>query len=58
MALSLIKEDPGELLRRLAIIVVEDTLLHPATPALVWLMAAQVGTVGRGGGAGACPGAG
>lgn len=33
---------PAELLRRLPVIVVEDALLHPALPLVVWLMAAQV----------------
>lgn len=41
VALQLAKEDPGELLRRLCIIVLEDAVAHPALPPLVWLMAAQ-----------------
>jgi hypothetical protein len=48
IALCLLKDQPGELLRRLSIICVEDALLHPALPLVVWLMAAQVNN-GRGG---------
>ena len=40
-ALHLIKEDPSEFLRRCCIICVEDSILHPALPLLVWLMAAH-----------------
>ena len=40
-ALHLIKEDAGEFLRRSCIICVEDSILHPALPLLVWLMAAH-----------------
>ena len=39
-ALCLLKEDAGELLRRLAIICLEDAVLHPGLPLVVWLMAA------------------
>lgn len=41
MALWLLKEDAGALLRRLAIICLEDALLHPGLPLVVWLMAAH-----------------
>jgi hypothetical protein len=40
-ALYLLKEDVGELLRRVSVICVEDAVLHPSLPMLVWLMAAQ-----------------
>lgn len=40
VALHLLKEDTGEFLRRLCVIVLEDAVLSPAQPALVWLMAA------------------
>ncbi|PNH10384.1 hypothetical protein TSOC_002885 [Tetrabaena socialis] len=40
-ALHLAKEDPAQLLRRLSIICVEDSILHPGLPLVVWLMAAQ-----------------
>lgn len=40
-ALHLMKEDPNEFLRRCCIICVEDSILHPALPLLVWLMAAH-----------------
>ena len=40
-ALCLLKEDPAELLRRLAIICLEDAILHPGLPLVVWCMAAQ-----------------
>ena len=41
VALWLLKEDAGALLRRLAIICLEDALLHPGLPLVVWLMAAH-----------------
>eukprot|EP00798_Chlamydomonas_sp_ICE-L_P027581 gene27581-7215_t len=41
LALHILKEDPSELLRRLPIICLEDAILHPAFPLLVWLMVAQ-----------------
>ncbi len=38
-ALQLLRQDPSELLRRLPIIMLEDTLLHPHYfPELIWLM--------------------
>lgn len=37
----MLKDDPSELLRRLSIICLEDALLHPALPLIVWLMAAH-----------------
>ncbi|GIL85302.1 hypothetical protein Vretifemale_13904 [Volvox reticuliferus] len=42
-ALHLFKEDGGaaQLLRRLSIVCVEDAILHPGLPFVVWLMAAQ-----------------
>ena len=40
-ALCLLKEDAGELLRRLSIICLEDAVLHPGLPLIVWLMAAH-----------------
>ena len=40
-ALHLLKEDASELLRRLSIICLEDAILHPHLPLIVWLMAAQ-----------------
>ena len=40
-ALCLLKEDAGELLRRLSIICLEDAILHPGLPFVVWLMAAH-----------------
>lgn len=40
-ALHLMKEDAGELLRRLSIICLEDAVLHPSLPLVVWLMAAH-----------------
>jgi hypothetical protein len=42
-------EGAGELLRRVPIIALEDTLMHPALPLVVWLMAAQVSLACRGG---------
>ena len=35
------KDDAGELLRRLSIICLEDAVLHPRLPLVVWLMAAH-----------------
>lgn len=40
-ALHLIKDDASDFLRRCSIICLEDTVLHPDLPLLVWLMAAQ-----------------
>ncbi|KAK9915160.1 hypothetical protein WJX75_005443 [Coccomyxa subellipsoidea] len=40
VALHLLKLDASELLRRACIICLEDALLHPSLPLLVWLMAA------------------
>ena len=40
MALHLWKDDPSELLRRLCIVMLEDAVLHPDLPVVVWLMAA------------------
>ena len=40
-AMELADKDIGELLRRLPIIVLEDSSLHPDLPLLVWLMAAE-----------------
>ena len=40
-ALQLLKDDPGELLRRLSIICLEDAILHPRLPVVVWLMVAH-----------------
>ncbi|GLC43475.1 hypothetical protein PLESTM_001477400 [Pleodorina starrii] len=42
-ALHLVKEDGGcaQLLRRLSVVCVEDAILHPGLPLVVWLMAAQ-----------------
>ena len=40
-ALALLHAQPAECLRRLAVIAVEDATAHPATPLLVWFMAAQ-----------------
>jgi len=41
--LQMLKDGPGELLRRLPVIALEDAVAHPtALPVLVWLMAAQV----------------
>ncbi len=49
-ALHLVKEEggPAQLLRRLSVVCVEDAILHPGLPLVVWLMAAQVR--GRAGG--------
>ena len=41
-AVYLLKEDSSELLRRIGIICLEDGLLHPALPLIVWLTAAEV----------------
>lgn len=38
-----LKDDAGEVLRRLPVICLEDGLLHPSFAAIVWLMAAEVG---------------
>ncbi|BDA43711.1 hypothetical protein COCOBI_04-7260 [Coccomyxa sp. Obi] len=40
VALRLLQQDASELLRRACIISLEDTLLHPSLPLMVWLMAA------------------
>lgn len=40
-ALQLLKDDAGELLRRLSIICLEDAILHPELPLIVWLMMAH-----------------
>ena len=40
-ALQLMKDNAGEFLRRVSIICLEDALLHPEMPLLVWLMCAQ-----------------
>ena len=40
LALHLLRTDPGDLLRRLGVIMVEDCMLHPALPLCVWAMAA------------------
>jgi len=42
VALALLKEAPEEFLRRITIICLEDALLHPGLPLLVWATAAQV----------------
>ena len=41
LAFELLQHAPGELLRRLPIIIVEDSALHPAFPILVWCMLAD-----------------
>ncbi|KAI8466086.1 MAG: hypothetical protein J3K34DRAFT_461074 [Monoraphidium minutum] len=41
VATALLKEDAGELLRRLGVICLEDALLHPRLPIIVWCMAAH-----------------
>ncbi|KAG1656684.1 hypothetical protein FOA52_007254 [Chlamydomonas sp. UWO 241] len=40
LLLHMLKEDPDELLRRLSVIAIEDAMLHPDLPLVVWLMAA------------------
>ena len=40
-ALQLMKDNPADFLRRVSIICLEDALLHPDMPFLVWLMCAQ-----------------
>ncbi|KAL0035771.1 hypothetical protein WJX77_002248 [Trebouxia sp. C0004] len=40
-ALQLMKANPADFLRRVSIICLEDALLHPDMPLLVWLMCAQ-----------------
>ena len=40
-ALQLMKDNAGEFLRRISIICLEDAILHPDMPLLVWLMCAQ-----------------
>jgi hypothetical protein len=40
-AMEIVDKDIGELLRRLPIIILEDSTLHPELPLLVWLMAAE-----------------
>lgn len=40
-AMEIIDKNLGELLRRLPIIILEDSFLHPDIPLLVWLMAAE-----------------
>lgn len=37
----MLKEDASEFLRRICVICLEDTVLHPALPLLTWLTAAQ-----------------
>jgi hypothetical protein len=39
--MHLLKTDAAEFLRRFTIIVLEDCVLHPALPLLVWLMVAH-----------------
>ena len=41
IAMELWDKAPGELLRRLSIISLEDSTLHPDLPLLTWLMVAQ-----------------
>mmetsp|Transcript_13203 Transcript_13203/g.39995 ORF Transcript_13203/g.39995 Transcript_13203/m.39995 type:complete len:675 (+) Transcript_13203:610-2634(+) len=41
VAMYLIKENATEFLRRFAVIVAEDTVVHPAYPALAWLLVAH-----------------
>lgn len=41
VAMELIDKALGELLRRLPIIILEDSTLHPDFPLLVWLMVAE-----------------
>ena len=41
VARSILTQDPTQFLRRLLIIVIEDGLLHPNTPCLIWLMVAH-----------------
>ncbi len=41
VALYLIKDNATEFLRRFAVIVAEDAVVHPAYPALAWLLAAH-----------------
>lgn len=41
MANTMLAQNPGELLRRLPVIVIEDSFLHPLYPVLVWLMMAH-----------------
>lgn len=41
LAIELARMSTSELLRRLPIICVEDSLLHPAVPVIVWLMMAE-----------------
>lgn len=40
-ALQLMRDNAGEFLRRISIICLEDAMLHPDMPLLVWLMCAQ-----------------
>ncbi len=40
-ALQLMKDNPGEFLRRVSIVCLEDAVLHPDMPLLVWLMCAH-----------------
>lgn len=41
VAMELMDKALGELLRRLPIIILEDSMLHPDLPLLVWLMVAE-----------------
>ena len=41
VAIELVDKALGELLRRLPIIILEDSMLHPDLPLLVWLMVAE-----------------
>lgn len=41
VAMELVDKALGELLRRLPIIILEDSMLHPDLPLLVWLMVAE-----------------
>ena len=41
VAHALLTVSPADLLRRCLVICLEDSLLHPQLPALVWLMCAQ-----------------
>jgi hypothetical protein len=41
LALHMLRTEPGEFLRRVCVVMVEDVLLHPALPLCVWAMAAH-----------------
>lgn len=41
VAMELMDKAMGELLRRLPIIILEDSMLHPDLPLLVWAMVAE-----------------